>query len=96
MSETHKIPSAEVVPLADRMRYMQAFRFLAGAGRGMAVGSPQLLETGVKVLVAVTASTCWCRCWAMSRACLLARRSVHFTAMLLSDGVYRRGPRTPP
>ena len=27
MSTNHKIPSAEVVPLADRMRYMQGFRF---------------------------------------------------------------------
>jgi two-component system, cell cycle response regulator len=90
MSETNKIPSAEVVPLADRMRYMQAFRFSLVPVVALAVWiTRNSLETGVKVVVAVTAiylllAVLGHVAWrASSRGGLFI-----FTAMLLSDGVY--------
>ena len=90
MSKSHKIPSAEVVPLADRMRYMQGFRFSLVPVVALVVWlSRDSLETSAAALALVTAvylvvSVGAHVAWRASRRGGL----VVFTAMLLADGVY--------
>ena len=90
MSQNHRIPSAEVVPLADRMRYMQVFRFSLVPVVALAVWiARDSLEASVAALVAGTVTY-----MALSLLGQLAWRASSrgglaiFTAMLLSDGVY--------
>jgi two-component system, cell cycle response regulator len=90
MSKQARIPSAEVVPLADRMRYMQLFRLLAVAVVAF-VGSmsPESYEAGPEALAIVTfvylgLSLGAHLAWRVSRRAGLAL----FTGMLIVDGVY--------
>lgn len=90
MSENHKTPSTDVVPLADRMRYMQWFRFSLMPVVALAVWiTRNSLEASVKVVVTITGlylltSLFGHVAWrASSRGGLLL-----FTTMLLTDGVY--------
>ena len=89
MSKNHKIPSAEVVPLADRMRYMQAFRFSLVPVVALAVWLPATRSRpSVTALAAVTPPTS--RVGAGPRGVARVARGglFIFTAMLLGDGVY--------
>jgi diguanylate cyclase (GGDEF)-like protein len=90
MSKAAKNPAAEVVPIADRTRYMQAFRlalipivgFVAWLTRGT-------LETSGTVLALVTATYLTMSlvahlAWRVNRRGALAL----FTGMLIVDGIY--------
>jgi len=90
MSKSQKIPSAEVVPLADRMRYMQGFRFslvpvvalVAWLSRDQLQASAGALALvmAVYLVMSVAAHVAW---RASRRGGLIV-----FTAMLLADGAF--------
>lgn len=90
MSKSPKIPSAEVVPLADRMRYMQGFRFSLVPVVGLVVWlSRDALQASASTLALVTAAYLVTSvgahvAWRASRRCGL----IVFTAMLLVDGAF--------
>ena len=90
MSENKKIPSAEVVPLADRMRYMQGFRFSLVPVVALIVWlSRDVLQGGIVALAIVAAAYLTLVlvahvAWRASRRGGLAV----FTGMLLADGAF--------
>jgi diguanylate cyclase (GGDEF)-like protein len=85
-----RIPSAEVVPLAERLRYMLAFRFvLVPVVALVTYLSRESLEASMVAVALVTvgylaASVAGHLAWRASRRGGL----VLFTAMLLADGLY--------
>jgi diguanylate cyclase (GGDEF)-like protein len=90
MSKAAKIPSAEVVPIADRTRYMQAFRLaLLPVVALVAWLSRDKLDTSGTALALVTAgylamSLVAHLAWRVSRRGALAL----FSGMLIVDGLY--------
>ena len=90
MSNVERIPSAEVVPLADRMRYMQGFRLLLIAVVALVAGlSPEALDAGPEALAVVTFVYMGLALGA-HLAWHTARRAgvTLFTGMLIADGLY--------
>jgi two-component system, cell cycle response regulator len=90
MSKAERIPSAEVVPLAERVRYMQVFRLvLVGVVALVVALSPNAYDAGPEVFAVVTLafmalSAGTHLAWRVSRGAGLAL----FTSMLIVDGVY--------
>jgi two-component system, cell cycle response regulator len=84
------MPSAEVVPLTDRMRYMQLFRLLLVGVVALVVAlSPHAYHTGPEAFALVTLTFMLLSAgahlaWRVSRGAGLAL----FTGMLIVDGVY--------
>jgi two-component system, cell cycle response regulator len=90
MSKEARIPSAEVVPLNDRMRYMQVFRLVLVAVVALVAGlSPDSLESGPEALAIVTFAY-----MGLALGVHLAWRMAHkvgvtlFTGLLIVDGLY--------
>jgi two-component system cell cycle response regulator len=90
MSKTAKIPSAEVVPIADRTRYMQAFRLaMLPVVTLVAWLSSESLDASPRALAVVTAiylslSLVAHAAWRVSQRRGLAL----FSGMLIADGLY--------
>ncbi|HEX2233820.1 MAG TPA: GAF domain-containing protein, partial [Thermoleophilaceae bacterium] len=90
MSKADRIPSAEVVPLADRMRYMQVFRLILVAVVALVVAlSPESHHAGPEAFALVTLAFMGLSlgahlAWRVSRGAGLAL----FTGMLIVDGIY--------
>jgi two-component system cell cycle response regulator len=90
MNRASRIPSAEVVPLADRMRYMQAFRLLvvpivalvAWLSADSLDAAP--LALGIVTFVYLTMSVVSHLAWRVSKSGGLFL----FTTMLIVDGLY--------
>jgi diguanylate cyclase (GGDEF)-like protein len=90
MSKAERIPAAEVVPLADRMRYMQVFRLVLVAVVAFVVAlSPESHHAGPEAFAAITVTFMALSlgahlAWRVSRGAGLAL----FTGMLIVDGIY--------
>jgi two-component system, cell cycle response regulator len=90
MSKAARIPSAEVVPLADRMRYMQGFRLLLVGVVALVVAlSPEGHAAGPEIFALVTLGYLGLAlgarlAWGVTRGAGPAL----FTSMLIVDGLY--------
>src|SRR3712207_1569606 len=89
-ASTANATASELVPIADRLRYLQAFRFLLAAVVGLAAWVERDSLTAEPVAVAVVTAVYLVGSLAAHGAWLLARRAglPLFGFLLIADGVY--------
>ncbi len=89
-ASTANATASELVPIADRLRYLQAFRFLLAAVVGLAAWVERDSLTAEPVAVAIVTAVYLVGSVAAHAAWLLARRAglALFGALLMADGVY--------
>jgi diguanylate cyclase (GGDEF)-like protein len=82
--------AGELVPIADRLRYLQAFRLLLAAVVGLAAWAQRDDLTAAPALVAIVTVGYLAASLAVHGAWLLARRAglAAFGGLLIADGVY--------
>jgi diguanylate cyclase (GGDEF)-like protein len=89
-ASTANTTATELVPIADRLRYLQAFRFLLAAVVGLAAWVERDSLTAPASAVIVVTAGYLVGSLAVHAAWLLARRAglALFGALLIADGVY--------
>ncbi len=87
---TANAAASELVPIADRLRYLQAFRFLLAAVVGLAAWVDRDGLTAAPLAVGIATAVYLVGSLAVHGAWLLARRAglPLFGALLIADGVY--------
>src|SRR5918997_1120703 len=87
---TANAAASELVPIADRLRYLQAFRFLLAAVVGLAAWVQRDELTAEPIAVVIVTVGYLVGSLMVHGAWLLARRAglALFGALLMADGVY--------